>query len=72
MNYELNEEEVETIVFCVKQALEAYMDMLKRIEGNGSARERSNALIKVRNCNDVLRTLSEQPNWDTYDGAGIL
>ena len=72
MNYELTEEEVKTIVDCVKDAIETYTIYASRIDGKGSARARQDALIKVRNCNDVLRTLSEEVQWDTKDGAGIL
>lgn len=67
MNYDLTEEEVETIRECVTQARDALIELAARIEGNGSARARQDALLKVRNCNDVLRTLSEEIRY----GAGI-
>ena len=57
----------------MKQALECLYGYVKAYQtAMVRARERSNALIKVRNCNDVLRTLSEEAHWDTKDGAGIL
>lgn len=57
MKVDLTEEEIQTILDCVRKGRDLNSGIVDRTTGDGKGSEYEKALDKLRRCHDVLRAL---------------